>query len=235
MATLESDDANILDAETINWRLIVYPILAAAVIVVGGFGYYYYQLTQRETLETTAHAALFAAKTPAEWLKVADQYPTSDQATLALLSAAEYSFDKQDYTSAIADYQRVLQSTSTSAGLRDPAQLGLASSQEANGKVDDAINSYLEVARRGAKSPFAPYAYSTVARLYEERKDKDNQRRILTEAASLDPDSPFVKQAQFQLKELNTAALPPVSMQVPASQGAPAQAAPIVPPTIPSK
>ena len=160
--------------------MVVYPILAAAVIVVGGFGYYYYQLTQRENLETTAHAALFDAKTPAEWLKVADQYPTSDQATLALLSAAEYSFDKRDYTSAIADYQRVLQSTSTSASLRDPAQLGLASAQEASGKVDDAINSYLEVARRGAKSPFAPYAYSTVARLYEERKDKDNQRRILT-------------------------------------------------------
>jgi predicted negative regulator of RcsB-dependent stress response len=216
MATLESDDANILDAETINWRLIVYPILAVIIVGVGGFAYYYYQLTQREDLETTAHAALFAAKTPADWLKVADQYPTTDQATLALLNAAEYSFDKQDYAGAIADYQRVLQSTSTSAALRDSAQIGLASSQEANGKTDDAIASYLAVARNGAKSPFAPYAYSTVARLYDERGDKDNEKKILTEAASLDSDSPFVKQAQLKLKELNAAAQPPLTLPAPA-------------------
>jgi hypothetical protein len=42
MATLDSDDANILDAETINWRLIVYPILAALIVVVGALGYYFY-------------------------------------------------------------------------------------------------------------------------------------------------------------------------------------------------
>src|SRR5271156_2035921 len=105
MATLQTDESNILDAETINWRLIVYPILVALVVVAGGFGYYYYLLNQRDQLEDTARVALLAAKTPADLVKGADQYPGTDQATLALLGAANGSFSSHDYASSIQDYQ----------------------------------------------------------------------------------------------------------------------------------
>jgi predicted negative regulator of RcsB-dependent stress response len=216
MAILQTDDANILDAETINWRLVVYPILAALVVAVGGFGYYYYLQNQREELEASARAALVEAKTPEAMVKVADQFPGADQATLALLSAAGDSFTKRDYAAAIQDYQRIVQTTTADPELRDSAQLGLASALEANGKIDDAINTYLAVAREGVKSPYAPYAYNSVARLYEQRGEKDNERNILTEAASLDPDSPFVKQAQYKLKEMTAAAQPPLTVPVPA-------------------
>jgi len=215
MAT--SDDANILDAETVNWRLVVYPILAALVVGAGGFGYYFYLQDQREQLEASARAALVQAKTPEERVKVADQFPHTDQATLALLSAADGSFAKRDYAAAIQNYQRVIQAATTDAELRDSAQLGLASALEANGKIDDAIRTYLEVARRGAKSPCAPFAYNAVARLYDERGDKDNERKVLTEAASLDPDSPFVKQAHFKLKEMTTATQLPLTVTLPAT------------------
>jgi predicted negative regulator of RcsB-dependent stress response len=215
MATLQSDEANILDAETINWRLVVYPILAALIVLVGGFGYYYYLQNQREQLEASARDALVQAKTPEDMVKVADQFPGADQATLALLSAADGSFAKEDYASAMQDYQRIIQTVSTAPELRDSAQLGLASCLEATGKVDDAINAYLEVAQEGAKSPYAPFAYNAVGRLYQERGDKDNERKILTEAASLDPDSPFVKQAQYRLKQLSDATQPPITVPVP--------------------
>jgi hypothetical protein len=56
-----------------------------------------------------------------------------------------------------------------------------------------------------------------VARLYEQRGDKDNERQILTEAAGLDSDSAFVKQAQLKLKELTTAAQPPLTVAPPAT------------------
>jgi predicted negative regulator of RcsB-dependent stress response len=214
MATLESDEANILDAETVNWRLVVYPILAALIVVVGGLGYYYYLQNQREQLEASARAAVVQAKTPEALLKVADQFPGATQATLALLSAADGSFAKRDYAAAIKDYQQVIQTVTSHADLRDSAQLGLASSLEASGKSDDAINAYLEVARRGDKSPYAPFAYSATARLYDERGDKDNERKVLTEAASLDPDSSFVKQAQIKLKEI-TAGANPTAVAVP--------------------
>ena len=225
MATLASEDSNILDVETTNWRLVVYPILAALVVVVGGLGYYYYLQDQREQLEASARAALLEAKTPEELVKVADQFPGADQATLALLSAADGSFAKRDYAAAIQDYQRIIQTVTTDPELRDSAQLGLASSLEANGKIDDAINACLEVARRGAKSPYAPFAYNAAARLCEESGDKDKEREILTEAASLDPDSPFVKQAQFQLKQMAAAEEPPLTVPVPpAPEPAPASA-----------
>jgi predicted negative regulator of RcsB-dependent stress response len=215
---LESDESNIFDAETINWRTIVYPILAVLVVIVGVLGYFYYQQNQREELETSARAALVEAKTPEDLVKVADQYPGADQATLALVAAADASFAKRDFAGAIQDYQRVISGGSTDPELRDSAQIGLASAQEASGKVDDAIATYLLVAREGAKSPYAPFAYNAVAGLYDQRGDKDNERKILTEAASLDPDSPFVKQAQFKLKELTST---PITVPVPASAPAP--------------
>jgi predicted negative regulator of RcsB-dependent stress response len=221
MATLASDDSNILDAETVNWRLVVYPILAALVIVVGGFAYYYYLQSQREILEGSARDAMVAAKTPEEYVKVADQFPHTTQATLALLSAADASFAKRDFAGAIQNYQRIIQDTTTDPELRDSAQLGLASALEANGKIDDAINTYLAVAQQGDKSPFAPYAYTAAARIYEGRGDKENERKILTAAASLDPDSKFVKQAQQQLKEMGPATQP--------SPSVPASATPAVP------
>jgi predicted negative regulator of RcsB-dependent stress response len=222
MTTLETGDSNIFDAETINWRLVVYPILAVAVVVVGGLLYFYYQQSQRDALEASARTALVAAKTPDEMAKVADQYPTADQSTLALLGASDAFFAKRDFPSAIQTYQRVIQSPTSAPELSDSAKIGLASAQEANGKVDDAITTYLEVAREGAKSPFAPFAYNSAALLYDQRGDKDNERKILAEAVSLDPDSAFVKQAQAKLKELTST---PMSVPVPASP-APAVAAP---------
>jgi len=225
MAILQTDETNILDAETINWRLIVYPILAVLVVVIGGLGYYYYLQNQRQDLEASARAALVEAKTPEEMVKVADQFPGADQGTLALLNAADASFAKQDYTAAIQSYQRIIQTVTTAPELRDSAQVGLASSFEANGKVDDAINTYLIVAREGVKSPYAPYAYSSAARLYEQRGDKDNERKILTEAASLDPDSPFVKEAQNKLKQMTAAEQPPITVPVPGPAANPAPAA----------
>jgi len=214
-----------MDAETTNWRMVVYPILAALVVAVGGFGYYFYLQSQREDLETSARAAMLQAKTPEALVAVADKFPGADQGTLALLSAADGSFGKRDYDAAIKDYQRVIDDVAGNADLRDSAQLGLASAQEAAGKADDAIKAYLEVAERGAKSPYAPFAYASAARIYDERGDKDNERKILTEAAGLDSDSPFVKQAQFKLKQLDAAAQPPMTIPVPAATApAPASA-----------
>ncbi len=102
MATLQTDEANIIDVEAINWRLIVYPILAVLIVGIGAFGYYYYLQNQRDTAETNARAALIAASTPQEFLKVAEDFPKTDQATLAILQAANASFDKQDYDGALS-------------------------------------------------------------------------------------------------------------------------------------
>ena len=78
----------------------------------------------------SAREALVAAKTPDEMVKVADQFPQADQATLALLGAADASFAKRDFAGAIQAYQRVIQSSTSEPDLRDAAKVGLASAQE---------------------------------------------------------------------------------------------------------
>ncbi len=212
MATLDSQDANILDAEAINWRLIVYPIVAVLVVVLGGFGIYYYTLSQQQIHESQARQAFLQAKTPETLIQVADQYPKTTHAAFALISAADLSFAKKDYDASGKDYQRVIDSSDVDAGLRDSAQIGLASSLEAGGKIDDALNAYLKVANRGNSSPYAPYAYSSAARLYEQKNDKDDERKILTQAAALSAtESPFVKQAEGKLRELNQTATAPAA------------------------
>ena len=74
------------------------------------------------------------------------------------------------------------------AELRDSAQLGLASTQEASGKADDAIQTYLAVAHKGNHSPFAPVAFHQVAAIYASRQDKANETQILQQAVQLGGD-----------------------------------------------
>jgi predicted negative regulator of RcsB-dependent stress response len=202
MASLESDELNIIEAEEINWRLIVYPVLVIAVLLLGGFGIYYYQLNQREQAEEQAAAALSTASTPDDMAKVADQFPDTTQASVALMRAADLSFTQKDYAAALKDYQRAIDSKQSPPELRESAQLGLASAQEASGKADDAIQTYLDVAHKGNHSPFAPVAFHQIAAIYASRQDKANETQILQQAVQLGGNSPFVKEAADQLKEL---------------------------------
>lgn len=208
MATLESDERNIVEANEINWRLIVYPVVGLIIVLLGGFGIYYSQLIHRMQQETQARTALLAAKTPEAMVKVADDFPKTTQATLALMSAADASFNNRDYPNALKAYQRVIDTSGTPAELHDSAQFGLASVQESSGKPDDAIKSYLEVAKKGHASPFAPAAYYQTSRIYDSRKDKAAEIRALQSAVSLGGDSVFVKQSAMLLKSLQPAPAP---------------------------
>jgi tetratricopeptide (TPR) repeat protein len=200
MSILMNDDRNIIEADSLNWRLIVYPIVFVALTLLTGFGIYYYQLNQRELQETQAREALALAKTPEEMVKVADQYPRTIQASVALLSAGDASFTARDYTGAAQDYQRVASAKKAPPELRDSARIGLGASLEAAGKSEDAIRTYLEIAQKRNHSPFSPAAYYAVAQIYASRQDKANEQRTLEQTVQLGSDSPFVKDAATQLK-----------------------------------
>jgi tetratricopeptide (TPR) repeat protein len=203
MATLQTDEANIIDAEAVNWRLIVYPLILVLIVVLSGFGIYYYQQNAQDAAEAEARAALLKATTPAEFLKVAEQYPKTDQAMLAIFSAANASFDQRDYDGAQGDYHKIVDNVALSTQWHDSASLGSASCDEAKGDTDKAIAGYLEVARRGDASPFAGYAYNCVARIYDQRGDQQTEREILQQAADLDPGAPSTRIAQNRLKQLS--------------------------------
>jgi predicted negative regulator of RcsB-dependent stress response len=211
MTTSDFGDANIVEGDSINWRLVVYPLVAAVLLILGGLIYYFYLQNQREELEIAARAALLQAKTPEALVAVADRFPTTRQATLALLSAANDSYNKKDYDAANRDYQRIAVNADTDAVLRDSAVMGLASTLESAGRPDDAVKAYLSVARRGADSPYAPAAYSAAASIFRQHGDRNNEESLLIEEAGLDPESNFVKEAQQRLKDINAAAVIPAT------------------------
>ena len=227
MAILQTQDANILDAEEVNWQRVVYPVVGLLVLLFAGLGIYYYQLSQRDAEETKARQAISEAKTPEALVQVADQYPKTDQANFALVSAADLSMGKKDYDSASKDYQRVIDNSSTDDVLKDAATVGLASAQEEAGKLDNALQTYLSVAHRGHNSAYAPFAYSSAARLYAARKDTENERKTLSAAADLGGDSLFVKQSEYLLKALDAAQAP--AAKAPAAT-APSSTIPPAPP-----
>jgi predicted negative regulator of RcsB-dependent stress response len=202
MAILESDERNIIEADEFNWRLVVYPILVVVAALLIGFGIYYYQLNQREQAEEAAATAISTAKTPADLNKIADTYPDTTQAAVAQMKSGALSLAAKDYPAAQKSYQAVLDSKQAPVELHDAAQLGLAAAQEASGKADDAIQTYLAVAQKGNESAFAPVAYHQVAAIYASREDKTNEEKTLQQAVRLGGDSSFVKQAAEQLKAL---------------------------------
>jgi tetratricopeptide (TPR) repeat protein len=226
MATLQTDEANIIDSESINWRWIVYPVVLVLVIGAVVLGSYYYKLNAQETAETDARAALAKATTPAEFLKVAEQFPGTDQAMLAVLSAADASYNQHDYDGAVNAYNKIINDTTIGAVWRDAAQLGLGSCFEAKGDPDKAIAAYLEVAHRGEDSPYAPYAYYNVWHIYDVRGDKNNEAAILNQAVQIATTSQFTQMAISQLKALTPQA-PAMTVPMPAGNApAPAPLAP---------
>jgi hypothetical protein len=204
MANLDTPESNILDAEAVNWRLIVYPLLALFILLFGGTGIYFYLQGQREAQENAAREAVLAATTPAALDQVADQYPGTTEGAIALLQAGNLSFAQKDYAAAQKNYQRAAQIADLNADVRADAQLGLAAALDAAGSAAPAADAYLVVAHQGRKSPYAPYAYNAAAQVDEQRHDKEGERRVLTEAASLGGDSPFTKAAQAKLRSLDT-------------------------------
>ena len=203
MSTLQTDEANIIDAEEVNWQWIVLPLVLMLLVAGGGFGVYYYLQMQQDAAEAEARTALIKATTPAEFLKVAEQYPKTDQAMLATFSAANASFDARDYDGAQTAYRKIIDNPVLGVQWRDSASIGIASCDEAKGDADKAINEYLEVARRGDASPFAAFAFNCVARIYDARGDKKTEGDILKQTAELTQDSPSARMAQQRSSELN--------------------------------
>jgi predicted negative regulator of RcsB-dependent stress response len=207
MASLESPDSNILDADAVNWRLVVYPILGVLILLVGGCGIYFYLQNARAQHEADARQAYLAAKTPDALLQMADQFPGTTHAAMALISAGNTAYDQKDYATAQKDYQRVVDISGIDVSMRDSARLGLASALEAAGNSDSqAVDAYLAVGQRGKDSPFSSYAYLAAAHICARQHNTDKEKQYLVAAAGIDTQSAFSQQAQRLLQSLNGAA-----------------------------
>jgi hypothetical protein len=172
-------------------------------LVFGGCGIYFYLQGARAEHEAQARSALLAAQTPEALVQVADQFPGTTHAAMALIAAGNLSYDQKDYASAENDFQRVAGMSGLDDGVRDSARLGYAAALQAAGApAEQAADAYLAVAQRGKASPFASYAYLAAAHLYERQHNLDKEKQLLLQATAIDTESTFGQQAQKILQSL---------------------------------
>ena len=199
-------DTNVVESEPANWRLIVYPILALLLLVAGITSYFAYRQHAVDERESEARAGLVAAHSTAELLSVASRYPKTIQAGLAEINAGQLALSNRDFVVAENAFTAVLHTAKIDPQLRDSAQLGLAATYEAKGETPAAIAAYLRVAHEGNTTPYAAYAFYSVATIYLRKDDKANARQTFTELAALNNGSPFLQNGAQQLANLNAEA-----------------------------
>ncbi len=116
-----------------------------------------------------SNPALPAETTPEAYLKVVAQYPGSKAGARALLLAAGGFFTEGKYTEAQAQFDRFTKEYHDSP-LLGAALLGIASSLEAQGKVDQAVTAYKDLIARHPTDSVIPQAKFSLGGLYEQQK-----------------------------------------------------------------
>jgi TolA-binding protein len=122
---------------------------------------------------------------PDAFLKVAAEFPGTDAAARAQLLGAGELFAAGKYPEAQAQFQKFLQEHSDSS-LAAQAALGVAASQDSQGKTNEAIESYRGVAGRYSGNPsVVGQAKLSLARLLEAQGKLQDARTAYEEVARL--------------------------------------------------
>jgi predicted negative regulator of RcsB-dependent stress response len=123
------------------------------------------------------------AATPADFLKVAGEYPSTETAARARLLAAGGLFDGGKYAEALAEFKKAEQSDDS--GLLAPiAALGVAASLDSLDKPEDALAAYQEVVTKYGDQPVATRARLAMAVLHESRNQPQQALKIYDDLAS---------------------------------------------------
>jgi predicted negative regulator of RcsB-dependent stress response len=142
------------------------------VTVVGfGIGYFFWHETQSEAEANHVLARLTSPANPngrsADALvKLASDYPHTDAAGRAMLLAGAQFFVDNKFSEAQAQFDRYLREYRNGA-FAGQASLGRAACLEQQGKTNDAINAYKDIAEHHPTDNVAPPARLALGRLYE--------------------------------------------------------------------
>lgn len=172
----------------VNRKRVLFGGVGVLVVVVLGYILYW----MRGQAELRANDALLAlrptagasdtkpAATPEAFVKIAGEYASSAAAERALLIAAGRYYDAGKYAEAQAQYQKALDHDAS--GLLAPvAALGVATSLDAQDKVDAAMSAYQAVVAKYPDSPSAADAKMAMATLHESRNEPAVALRLYDE------------------------------------------------------
>ena len=145
--------------------------LAVAAVVGFGIGFFFWHETQSQAEANHALALITSPANPngrtADALaKVASDYPHTDAAARALLLAGAQFFIDSKFSDAQAQFDRYLREYRNGA-FAGQASLGRAACLEQQGKTNDAITAYKDIADHHPTDNVAPPARLALGRLYE--------------------------------------------------------------------
>jgi tetratricopeptide (TPR) repeat protein len=181
-------------------------IWGTAVIAVAGFGIGFFFWNQGQTegaandsLSKLTSPAAANTSTPADFVKVASEYPRTEAGGRALLLAGARFFAEEKFTDAQAQFDRYLHDYRNGV-FAGQASLGRAACLEAAGKATDAITAYKDIADHHPTDNVAPQARLALGRLYESQGNYDLARQSYEPIAR--PDSLIGSEAAVRLEEL---------------------------------
>ena len=202
-------------------------LLGLAVLgIVGVAGYRLY----RDRREATAATLFSAAKTPAAYEDLINQYSNTGAAASAYLLLADAQRKDRKYAEANATLEKFLEKFPRHE-LATTARMAMAANLQAMGKEDEAFATYQQIVSANVPGFNAPMALIEQVHILQEKNRIDDARRICETIMTQYRDSYAAMEASQLLRTfLKSAKAQTPSVVTPSKLGSPASAT--VPPTL---
>lgn len=180
--------------------------IVIAVGLIVGFYMWYAQEKEANASEALTSVSLPVgpgahADTADAYLKVAATYPKSSAGARAVLLAGGTLFVDGKYDQARAQFEKFVREY-RDATFMGEALLGIAACNDAQGKTDEAIRAYKDLADHHSGDPSVPQAKFALARLYEAQGKPQLARTYFEDVARAEPYSSLGSEAGMRLEEL---------------------------------
>lgn len=175
-------------------------IIYSAVIIIAIVAYAYHEISaERETEQS--REALAQAGSEDDYRQVIQKFPHAVAAGDASLLLAEKLRDAKKYDDATAVLQAMID-TNPDHPLIDGAWLSLASTYNAEGKPDQAVDTYKQISTKFADRYSAPMALYSVAEILKSEGKLDDAKIAYENVKSQFPESYFASEAIQKLQLL---------------------------------
>jgi len=193
----------------LNRKQVLIGIGVVLLLIAGGYVYSW----KRDQTEFEASRALLALKAlpsgqdaqagapGSEFLKVAQQYPSTSAGERALLLAAGSFFAEGKYQEAQAQFEK-FSSDFGSSSFVPIAALGKAASLDALDKTDAAMAAYQNVVSRFPTDPATGRAKLALASLYEAKHQPEEALRLYNDLDKPTAFSGFAREAKVRKQQL---------------------------------
>ena len=180
-------------------------ILVAVGLIVG-FYLWYKQQKEADASEALTSVAVPIGpgahpETADAYLKVAATYPSSSAAARAVLMAGGTYFVDGKYDQAKAQFEKFVREYREPTYMGE-ALLGIAACNDAQGKTDEAIRAYKDLADHHSGDPSVPQAKFALGRIYEAQGKPEMARTYFEDVARAEPYGSIGSEAGMRLEEL---------------------------------